>query len=210
MQCPLCTDNTDTALTCQQKKYYHCSQCDLIFLDPKQRPTSKEEKARYLAHNNTIVDKGYVNYLEHFLHQGVDPFIARGMALDFGCGPGPVLQMLLQQRGFSTDINDPFFAPEKPPAHKKYDLITCTEVLEHVFQPAKTWRYFAQHLRPGGYLAVMTCFHPGQKNFGRWWYRQDFTHVCFYSRLTFAWVAANHPFQEKFTDNQRIVVLKRC
>ncbi len=47
-------------------------------------------------------------------------------------------------------------------------------------------------LRPGGILAVMTCFQTEDARFAGWHYRRDPTHIAFYRRATFAWLARRH------------------
>lgn len=108
-----------------------------------------------------------------------------GLALDYGCGPGPVLATLLQRRGLDVDVYDPYFQPKPIFQNKCYDLITCTEVLEHVKEPSFAFSFFVKHLTTGGKLAVMTRFHPGVKRFSSWWYRRDETHITFYNMKTF-------------------------
>jgi 2-polyprenyl-3-methyl-5-hydroxy-6-metoxy-1,4-benzoquinol methylase len=80
---------------------------------------------------------------------------------------------------------------------KTYDLITCTEVLEHLKDPLETLRMLKDRLNPGGILAVMTLFHPVydisstpdplpcEKVFKAWWYRRDPTHISFFRPETF-------------------------
>ncbi|HHY36918.1 MAG TPA: class I SAM-dependent methyltransferase [Firmicutes bacterium] len=209
--CPLCGGTKTTATTIEEKIYYFCSQCDLAFLAAPFHPSPEREKERYLLHNNSLEDKGYVGMFEAFLEQAVVPFVGKNVeALDFGCGPAPVLQVLLERKGIRTDVYDPYFAPELPPPGKQYDLITCTEVLEHVRRPREVWQFFSRRLRPGGILAAMTAFRPPREEFARWWYRQDFTHVCFYSRETFFWLARHYPLRLVFLDRKNTAVMKRA
>ena len=44
-------------------------------------------------------------------------------------------------------------------------------------------------LKPGGILGIMTKLVLDRKAFSTWHYKNDLTHVCFYSRDTFEWVA---------------------
>ena len=209
--CPLCGSTNNTATAIEEKTYYFCGRCDLAFLAAQFYPSPERERERYLLHNNSLEDRGYVGMFEAFLERAVLPFVGKGVeALDFGCGPAPVLQVLLEKKGIPTDVYDPYFAPELPPAGKKYGLITCTEVLEHVHQPRTVWEFFCQRLQPGGILAAMTAFRPSREEFARWWYRQDFTHVCFYSRETFRWLSRHYPLHLLFLDNKNTVVLERA
>ena len=45
---------------------------------------------------------------EAFIHKSIFPYQERiNKALDFGCGPGPVLAELLKRRGLEVEIYDP-------------------------------------------------------------------------------------------------------
>jgi len=149
-----------------------------------------------------------VSFLNSFLQQAVDPFLKlHQQALDYGCGPGPVLQQLLQARGVVADVYDPHFSPERP--RKVYDLVTCTEAIEHVYNPQEIWANFVSYLKPGGYLCLMTLFHHGVKGFPTWWYRRDSTHVSFYSPATFAWIEQNYPLKLVMINGVDVVVFRK-
>ncbi|MFP4270885.1 MAG: methyltransferase domain-containing protein, partial [Alphaproteobacteria bacterium] len=64
------------------------------------------------------------------------------------------------------------------------------EVVEHLHAPGATFAQLATLVRPGGWLAVMTCFQTDDARFAGWWYRRDPTHVVFYRAATFHHVAA--------------------
>lgn len=191
--------------------YYHCLLCDLIFIDDKYILDSHSELQRYKLHNNSIEDEGYVNYFKKFIKTaGIDKLTKVNGALDFGCGPEPVLQILLQRMGIKTDIYDPYFYPDNNFLSKKYDLITCTEVLEHLTHPHKEIKLLASLLRKNGLLAVSTLFHTARKgDFKNWWYRQDPTHICFYSPVTFKWLERHLYFKIKVIDNHNVCVLEK-
>ena len=163
------------------------------------------ERARYEDHNNTHDNEGYVDFLSSFLKEAVKPFVHAGaMALDYGCGPGPVLQTLLRTEGIDTDVYDPFFSPDMP--QRRYDVVTCTEAMEHVFQPAEVWHKFSELLKREGHLCIMTKFHSGPESFPAWWYRRDPTHVSFYSPKTFKWIEQNYPLKLVMINGVDVVV----
>ncbi|WP_343089499.1 class I SAM-dependent methyltransferase, partial [Methanocalculus natronophilus] len=63
-----------------------------------------------------------------------------------------------------------------------YDLITATEVFEHLNTPLKTLSHISALLEKGGILAIMTSLRPSSDEaFLKWWYRRDFTHVSFFT-----------------------------
>ncbi len=111
--------------------------------------------------------------------------------LDFGCGPGPVLATLLTAEGRRTVCYDPYYAPDEQVFSRTYDFITASEVLEHLHHPRFELDRLFRALRPGGWLGVMTQAPPEGDGFERWPYLRDRTHVAFYSRATFEFVAAH-------------------
>lgn len=206
MNCLLCTHHTEPWEF--EKKYHYCTRCDYVSLDPTYRVSSSDEKKRYDLHDNSESNSGYRAYLEEFLNlAGVVDGESRS-ALDFGCGPGPVLGELLRERGYRVDLYDPYFYPREDFKNSKYDLITCTEVIEHVYDPRKTLELLFSLLKPAGKLVIRTNFHQAQKDhFEKWWYRRDETHVGFFSQKTFAWIAAEFGGEIEFCDGRDVVVI---
>ena len=190
--------------------YFHCTGCDLISIDEANFLDRQEELNRYSQHKNTLDNQGYVANFEKFIKTAkIDTLENTKKALDYGCGPGPVLQKLLEKLGFATDIYDPFFYPTQSFLKKRYDLITCTEVLEHLKNPLATLRILEFLLEEDGVLAVTTLFHTSTKDFKNWWYRRDATHIIFYSPKTFHWLAEQLNLSLEFTDDKSICVLKK-
>jgi endogenous inhibitor of DNA gyrase (YacG/DUF329 family) len=210
-ECPLCqTSQVHRLEEIDSPVYYICSICKLIYLDQEYLIPPEREKARYDKHRNSLEDAGYVQMFEQFIAQAVLPFVPKGgRTLDFGSGPVPVLQVLLERKGYPTEIYDPFYAPVKIYEGKKYDLITCTEVLEHIYQPQTAFSTFSSSLHAGGILAIMTQFYPSVEQFKSWWYRRDETHVRFYCTETFVWIGRHYPFETVWYNNKNIVILKR-
>jgi 2-polyprenyl-3-methyl-5-hydroxy-6-metoxy-1,4-benzoquinol methylase len=143
--CPLCggDDVAHFAL-----EYYRCARCELTFLDPALRPDAASERARYDEHRNDPNDAGYRAFLQQLaapLAQRVTPG-ARG--LDYGCGPGPALSVMLEELGYDVALYDPFYADNAAVLLDSYDFITCTEVAEHFFNPAAEFRRLAGMLNP--------------------------------------------------------------
>jgi len=208
--CKICSGET-TVLRDEKFEidYYSCNHCYYIFSDDKDIVSPEKEISLYRQHNNTMENEGYVNMFKEFIKITVDPYAERiKTALDFGCGPGPVLAALLKKRGFEVDIYDPYFAPDKVYEEKSYDLITSTEVFEHLQDPLGTAALLKKHLRNNGILAIMTLFHPGDKDlFLKWWYRHDPTHISFYRPETFEVLANKLNLEVLTVDGKNICVL---
>lgn len=159
---------------------------------PPSRLSAVEERRIYELHENNPEDAGY----RRFLSKLADPLMAHlppgAEGLDFGCGPGPALAGMLEEGGFTVALYDPFFHPDNAALTRTYDFITCTEVVEHLHEPAEVFGLLDQLLRPGGWLGIMTCFQTDDARFDNWHYRRDPTHVVFYRQATFQWLARKH------------------
>lgn len=192
IHCKLCGKSQISKITAGAKSYYHCPRCSLIFIDKSSIPGPETERKRYLEHHNSHENDGYVKMLGDFINHLVAPYQHEmDRALDFGCGPTPVLADLLAHRGLTVDVYDPYFYPEPDYKMNWYDLITATEVFEHLSDPYREMNTLKNHLNEDGYLAVRTLFHPGPEKFAEWWYHRDPTHICFYDSDTLDWIA-NH------------------
>jgi SAM-dependent methyltransferase len=189
--CPLCRAATvDFFHRDARRDYYRCAICELVFVPPNFFLSAAAEKACYDHHRNSPADAGY----RRFLGRLYDPLVARlavgACGLDFGCGPGPTLSVMLAQAGYPTAIYDPFYAADETVWLHRYDFVTASEVVEHLHTPWAALQRLWQLLRPGGYLAVMTKRVGDSQAFSRWHYKLDPTHVIFFAEATFAWLAA--------------------
>lgn len=189
--CTLCAAQAAHFLTVAKCSYFRCPTCHLRFLDPAQHPGQDAEHAHYLHHENDVHDPRY----RQFLSKLADPLLARlpnhAAGLDYGCGPGPALAAMLREAGHDMALYDPFFAPDSATLQPCYDFVTCTETAEHFHHPQQEFERLSAMIRPGGWLAVMTCFQTDDAHFASWHYRKDPTHVVFYRAETFAHLAAN-------------------
>lgn len=190
--CPLCNQADARHYHCgKARSYLQCIKCGLVFVPPHERLNRSEEKARYDLHRNDPYDPGYRSFLSRF----TDLLLARvpvgSEGLDFGCGPGPALAMMLREQGRPMIVYDPFYAPDESVWTRTYDFITATEVMEHLYRPAEELGRLFRVLRPGGWLGIMTKLLPDHASFLNWSYAQDSTHVCFFSPATCEYIAAH-------------------
>jgi len=189
--CPVCRNpSTEHFLHINEQDYWRCLECDARFLDHRQLPEAEEEHAHYLLHENDPEDARYRKFLEKLATPLLERLPAGMSGLDYGCGPGPALAMMLREAGHTVALYDPFFQPDTAVLERTYDFITCTETAEHFHDAALEFDRFDKMLRPGGWLAVMTCFQTDDARFANWHYRHDPTHVVFYRATTFAAIAA--------------------
>lgn len=192
--CPLCkSHNTNLYLDLTHHKlgrlYHQCNECSLIFADNSLRLLPEEEKTRYVTHTNNPQEEGYRKFLDKLLVP-LQEHLAPGMiGLDFGCGPGPTISVMMKERGFEMNNYDPFFHDDRDVLGQSYDFITCTEAIEHMFRPMVEMRLLKSLLKEQGIIGLMTEFAPSKDKFSNWYYKNDPTHVCFYSPRSFQWMA---------------------
>lgn len=211
LACPLCEASVDDELfhRDERRDYYHCGICDLVFVPAWQLPDVDTEKAIYDQHQNNPLDAGY----RSFLHRLTDPLLKQlakpAMGLDFGCGPGPTVSLLMQEAGYEMQIYDPIYAPEQSVLEQKYDFITSTEVFEHLHEPGRVIHMLAGILQPAGWLGVMTKRIPEDKPFAEWHYTRDPTHVTFFAETSFDWIAKEFGFRREFISNDIVLLQKQ-
>ena len=209
MKCKLCGSEKIKKISIEDK-YYYCENCELIFIDPNSFPSYKKELEVYEGHDNNHENEGYVRRFRNF----INTLIVEHMediedVLEFGCGPGPVLADMLEERGLNVVKYDPFFYSDVDYKNKEYDLITSTEVFEHFWEPKQEVEKLIELIKDKAYLAVMTSFHPGFEEFKDWWYRRDSTHVTFYNLNTFKYLESNYPLKIIKTNNKNGIIFQK-
>ncbi len=210
MKCKICNNTTSIISKGDNNKIYEsCPVCQAIILRKDFIINDTEERAQYENHNNSFESKGYVEMFEKFLDYFWQDLNKNAKnALDFGSGPGPVLAQIMKNRALHVEIYDKFYQPKQIYLDKKYDLITSTEVFEHLQNPLETLIFFKKHLKKDGLIAIMTLFHDNnEENFWKWWYRRDPTHILFYTPKTFEVMADMCGLKIIKCDSRRIVVL---
>lgn len=187
-----------------------CPECHLVFKNPNIFYNTDQDIERYSTHNNSSTDQGYLNFLEKLV-QPLKPFLPRKFtALDFGCGPGPTLSGLLEDLGGQVENYDPLFFPD---AHllipESYDVVTCSEVVEHFKTPSSDWEMMVDLVKDEGLLAVMTLLYSKEIDYKKWWYRNDPTHIVFYQSETIDFIAKTYNLDILYTDHKSVIILKK-
>lgn len=175
-----------------QRMYWRCENCDLVFVDKANLLSIGDEKRIYDCHQNDPSDLRYRTFLSRLwlpLSQRIPP---KSTGLDFGCGPGPTLSEMAEEQGFCMSIFDPIYFPISTALQQQYSFVTATEVVEHIYWPGVTLRKLWAIIQPNGYLAVMTKLREESTVFAQWHYKNDPTHVRFYSRNTFNCLAEEY------------------
>lgn len=207
--CTLCHTPAAPFAQVGDREYFRCPCCQLTLEHPDRLPSAEEEKGQYDLHDNRPDDPGYRRFLSQLADPLMERLAAGARGLDFGCGPGPALAALLTENGFPCDTYDPIYAPDRSPLAHHYDFVTCTEVIEHLHQPAREWQWFADHVKPGGWLGIMTRWLVDDAAFANWHYRRDPTHVCFWQPETFQWLARQQGWRVVLAENPVVLMQKR-
>ncbi len=190
INCPLCraADNSLFAED-RHRPYHRCHQCQLVFVPPAFYLSARREKAEYDLHENSVTDPAYRRFLSRLAEPLIERIPAGAEGLDFGCGPAPALADILRRSQLSVSVYDIFYCPDASVLERQYDFICATEVMEHLHRPGEVIHMLWQRLRTSGHLAVMTKLVLNAEAFARWHYKNDPTHVVFFSRSTFHWLA---------------------
>lgn len=205
------TDHNDTII------YNKCISCGTIFSDEMMSwsPEKFKEKCyndNYLYYDmdiilpygeRTILAKQHIcnNYNKNICH------------LDYGGNKG-FLQNLLKSNGFNeTYIYDPFTENnDKEILNRKYDLITCFEVIEHAYNINEIFKLFKNILNKNGKVVFTTCLY-NNENLNEWWYcNPRVGHILFFTKQGIESFVNKHGFEiqsiERF-QNQNIITIKK-
>ena len=181
MLCSLCSVRNPISKIVNQKEYLQCLNCKAIFLSPSHYLDPQSEKARYEHHNNDVNDPDYQKFVQPIVDQVLVNHDSDSTGLDYGCGTGPVITSELSKKGISLQLYDLYFRPDEAVFYQTYDFIVCCEVMEHFQQPFEEFKRLHSLLNPGGKLYCKTSLYRTNIDFEDWYYKDDPTHVTFYT-----------------------------
>lgn len=207
--CPLCKHQPNERIDqTPSRDFYRCHSCYMVYVPAAHHLSPDDEKAIYDYHENEIEDAGYRLFLSRLATPLLEKLKAHSRGLDFGCGPGPALAAMLEEQGHEMSLYDLYYRDTPEVLGKRYDFITCTEVLEHLREPESVLEQLTAMLAPGAYLGVMTKLMPDLERFSQWHYARDLTHICFYDRRTFAYIAKRFGFEFSILRSDVILLRK--
>jgi len=207
--CPLCSSKqTENFHKDSHREYLKCRHCDFVFVPKIYHLIEKDEKARYDTHNNDPEDDRYRNFLSQLLNPLQERIPKNAKGLDFGSGPGPTLSLMLEGRGYSVDLYDKFYARNDAVFDRQYDFITASEVVEHLRQPLAELSRLMGLLKRNGILAIMTQILTPQIDFEQWYYKNDPSHVGFFSEKALNFLAKKWQ-AELYVISERVVIYKK-
>lgn len=208
-RCPLCGARSHPYHSDGCRPYLECRECSLVFVPPKHHLDLQQEKKEYDLHENSLDDLGYQRFLSRLSEPLLERLDKGKRGLDFGCGPAPVLSQLLERGGQHMTLYDPFYYNDPAVLKASYDFVCATEVVEHFRKPQKEFRLLFDLLEPGGWLGIMTKLVRDKNAFSTWHYIRDLTHVAFYSRTVFYFIADLYKANVSFVGNDVILMQKK-
>ncbi|MFQ5486930.1 MAG: class I SAM-dependent methyltransferase [Gammaproteobacteria bacterium] len=206
--CPLCLGGDTRHYHRDRRSYRQCRRCDLVYVPAAFHLDAVAEKRRYDQHRNNPQDPAYRAFLSRLMIPLLERLPPGAQGLDYGSGPGPTLSLMLAERGHAMNIYDAFYAPHEAALARRYDFLTCSETMEHFAAPGREWRRFLSLVRAGGWIGIMTQLREAKQDFAAWYYKNDDTHVCFYSRATFEFLARRHDLKLYF-EEASVILLRR-
>ena len=78
----------------------------------------------------------------------------------------------------------------------------------HFYQPQNELELLLSLVKPGGWLGIMTKLARDESAFATWHYKNDLTHVSFFSKETFEFVAKRYQLELEFVGNDVILLRK--
>ncbi|MCG8633985.1 MAG: class I SAM-dependent methyltransferase [Desulfobacterales bacterium] len=208
--CPLCnTPGPRPYYRDTLREYLYCGKCRLVFVPGQYWLNYDREKAVYDLHENNAADQGYRKFLSRLAAPLSERLPLNQKGLDFGCGPGPVLSVLMEEQGHSMSNFDPIYFNDTALLSRTYDFITATEAVEHFQHPSEVFDLLFKMLHPGGWLGIMTKMVIDRQAFRNWHYIRDLTHISFYSQFTFQYLAERFASPVYFIGNDVILFQKK-
>lgn len=188
--CPLCFQHkTDQIAKDKIRIFYRCLNCQFIFVPAKFHLSVEESSKRYHYHQNNPNDTNYRQFLEIVLGPLRNHLPDKKcLGLDYGSGAGRAVSAILELDGHTVLNYDPLFSPLGLIDKKKFDFVTCTEVVEHFLRPKEDWDQLIE-VSKSAILGIMTHLNSKQIDFSNWYYKNDPTHVAFYSKETLEYIA---------------------
>lgn len=204
-ECPLC--NTKASLFYKDTQtYYKCCNCYGIFVDKDELPNEESEKERYELHDDDTEDLGYIKFVSPITSAIMNDFKKTDDGLDFGAGTSAIIASVLHKSDYMLRNYDPYFHINPELLEQKYDYISSCEVVEHFYNPHKEFLLLRKLLKDGGKLYLMTEPYKDGIDFSKWYYKNDPTHVFFYTQKTFEWIKKEYGFSSLKIDARLIVL----
>jgi len=200
-----------------------CQRCSLVWLIHPPRPS--EMDLHYTSAYHTLISAGGKNSPERwrFRKATLTQYKKSGTLLDVGCSSGAFLEsirgsdwktygiemspetanMAEEKSGatvFAGSIVDAPFPPES------FDVITCFDVLEHLYDPRQVLTRISEWLKPGGifYVLVPNVDSAEGRIFGSYWHGLELPrHLFHYCPASLKYLAGSVGLEEVSLETRR-------
>lgn len=208
--CRLCS-KPSTIVFHDTRIFFACNRCGLIFTD--RNLSDSDSIKHYIAqHDNGF---NWIHEADYILK--LIPTINDNYAiLDYGSGCG-LLAKELRERGFNVSCYEPMYDGlfDLSKYNYNYDVIILNEVIEHVDNILLVLNNIYYSLKSKGYIIIKTLRTDSiiispfdfETIFKSWWYKDDLTHISFFSYLTFEYICNNMFDNLKIIHNDALSVV---
>ncbi len=203
--CPLCSTENEIFFQ-EQEIYYKCSVCFGIYADEENKLDLASEKKRYELHDDDTADAGYRKFANPIVSSILDDYKSTDKGLDFGAGTSAIISVILKEHNYDIKNYDPYFHIYPKLLEQKYDYISSCEVIEHFYIPYKEFKLLKSLLKENSKIYLMSELYNEETDFSSWYYKNDPTHVFFYSNKTFQWIKNEFGFKSVKIDKRLIVL----
>ncbi len=193
-----------------------CRACSLVWLSNP--PCPSEMHLHYTPAYHSLISAAGQNSPNRWRDrkEAIAPYKQSGALLDLGCSSGAFLESLKnepwQLYGIEMSADEAKMAEAKSGAHvfvgnvpdapfcsATFDVITCFDVLEHVYDPRQVMTKVAEWLKPGGifYVLVPNIDSAEARVFGSYWHGLELPrHLFHYSPASLRFLAEIAGLQE--------------
>ncbi len=208
----------------RQEKYtlLRCPACSLVWLS--QPPEPSEMHLHYTDAYHQLISAGGENPGRWgFRKDALAQFKQSGTLLDIGCSSGSFLAFMRSpswtlfgiemsaegartaeaRSGAEVFVGDPLDAPFPS---ESFDVITCFDVLEHLYEPRRVMARVAEWLKPGGifYVLVPNVDSAEGRVFGSYWHGLELPrHLFHYSPESLKFLAESAGLREVSLETRR-------
>jgi SAM-dependent methyltransferase len=200
-----------------------CPGCSLVWL--KDPPKPSEMHLHYTDAYHKLISAGGENspHRWEFRREALTRYKQSGTLLDLGCSSGSFLAYMRSESwklyGIEMSAECARTAEERskaqvfegsildgPFARESFDVITCFDVLEHLYEPRQVMGRIAEWLKPGGifYVLVPNVDSAEGRVFGSYWHGLELPrHLFHYSPASLKLLAESAGLREVSLETRR-------
>lgn len=209
----------------RQEKYtlVRCPACSLVWLSHPPKPA--EMHLHYTDAYHKLISAAGDNSPARwgFRREALAQFRTSGALLDLGCSSGSFLEFMGRESwelfgiemsaegartaesrsGAQVHVGDILSAPFP---EESFDVITCFDVLEHLYEPRQVMAKVAEWLKPGGifYVLVPNVDSAEGRVFGSYWHGLELPrHLFHYSPASLKFLAESAGLREVSLETRR-------